>query len=322
MIQNNTELMKRLRYLIAFTIAIIFSQANQLHAQTPQYQYTINPLPQEVLCDPAFGWRIMAKKQTIYTRYKFPTMPAGQLKAIYFRVGQDYQLIHDPGAACTVTDFSAAIGYTNDTVFRRIGNGPDSFKTGLTNIYGPDTFSFPCSGKKGDWIRIPVTKNGFYYNPEGAKFVVEYKIKKQNNENMWLPCIESSTFDLGARTTIRILSDIDSLTGSASLGYMDLGIDLVSAGVNDIGSNLSSFGLFPNPATEGRFSISMETKQAVRQLSISIRNAIGQTLYTSSYQNTGTRFFKEFDQSKLPSGVYFLELNVDAEKIVRQLVLQ
>lgn len=281
-------------------------------AQMPQYQYSYPPSKDYSLV----SFSPPCISQSLYSYANFPSMPDGYIKNIYVKIGRDCTTNIATNGTCKIDGFSAAIGYTTKSTFKI---NTDSFITGLTTIYGPDSFIIPCIQKMGDWIKIPVRKNSFYYKQEGAKFVVEFRRRGKMGEGNFISFAQSIS-TLGESKTL--LTHQDNPYGFTESSNVDLGIDLVSAGVDDVGSHLASLGLFPNPATEGRFTISMETKQAVRQLSISIRNAIGQTLYTTSYQNPGTRFFKEFDQSKLPSGVYFLELNVDGEKIVRQLVLQ
>jgi hypothetical protein len=102
---------------------------------------------------------------------------------------------------------------------------------------------------------------------------------------------------------------------------MDLGFDIAGVGVGTI-SNITSFGLFPNPCTDGRFNVSFDAHQSISEATLALTNAMGQTVLGRTYHDVGISFFKEVDISSLANGLYFLEITVDGERLVRRLAVQ
>jgi hypothetical protein len=78
--------------------------------------------------------------------------------------------------------------------------------------------------------------------------------------------------------------------------------------------------VYPNPfATD--ISISIQ-KQNLHAASFTITNAVGQTVYQRQETNLSSNYTKMLDLSYLPNGVYFIAVEVDGERTVRQVVKQ
>src|SRR5690606_8796421 len=183
--------------------------------------------------------------QGLYTAANFPGMPAGWIRAIYVRASYGYSWGLGSGAPCLITGFTAKIGYTSDTVYRM---NQDTFRTGLTTIYGPDTLRIPCTYGIGQWFRIPVTKNNFYYNPDGAKFSLELSCSAQTDPTVGMHMIMNSILGNGKafRKTLTSYKPTEKFSGDAR-SAMDRGLDLEPPLEITKFSIIAAVGLFPTP---------------------------------------------------------------------------
>lgn len=282
-------------------------------AQTPTFYYSAYPTG----TNGSAANGVEFKEQCLYTAADFPGMPAGRVKAIYIRVADTYAT--GTTGKCVMEAFTAKIGNIADSSFKTTY---DTFRTGLTTIYGPDTFSFPCAGVSGLWIKIPVTKGNFHYNPEGAKFAVEVGAGPQPPGNYAsFPRILNSNPSKG---NMRLIYAFKRNNKMGSIGYagMDLGFDLGQPAEVEAFSNITSIGLFPNPSTDGRFNISLEVQRTLEGLTITVTSATGQRILQRQYANAGRSVFEEIDIGPVAPGVYFAEIMADGERIVRRVVVQ
>jgi hypothetical protein len=92
--------------------------------------------------------------------------------------------------------------------------------------------------------------------------------------------------------------------------------------VNTI-SNISHYTLFPNP-TDGRFTVSYTTQKSLEDATVTITNVVGTKIYEQHYgrRQGSTTFHEELDLSDMASGVYFVELKADNQKMIRKIVIQ
>ncbi len=102
---------------------------------------------------------------------------------------------------------------------------------------------------------------------------------------------------------------------------LHIGFDLATTGVEAEGG-IISFGLFPNPATGGRFNVSFDAKQAIRETSVTVTDAAGRQVYSKTYLGVGASFFKEVDISAAAPGVYFVKVAADGAVISRRVVVE
>jgi hypothetical protein len=78
--------------------------------------------------------------------------------------------------------------------------------------------------------------------------------------------------------------------------------------------------VYPNPFTSD-ISISLQ-KQNLHAASFTITNAVGQTIYHRQETNLSSNYTKMLDLSYLPNGLYFIAVEVDGERMIRQVVKQ
>ena len=102
---------------------------------------------------------------------------------------------------------------------------------------------------------------------------------------------------------------------------LDFGFDVATTGVGTPG-NITSFGLFPNPSTDGRFNVSFDAAKAVSETVISVTNATGQLVAQRKYRSKSSSFFEEMSLGTGAKGIYFVEVLADGERIVRKVVVE
>ena len=90
--------------------------------------------------------------------------------------------------------------------------------------------------------------------------------------------------------------------------------------INGIG-HLTGFGVHPNP-TNGSFNVKFSSATDVSDVSVKVTNVTGQVVYSNNYSNAGTEFNKQISLHTQPSGVYFVELNADGQRLIRKLIKQ
>jgi hypothetical protein len=90
--------------------------------------------------------------------------------------------------------------------------------------------------------------------------------------------------------------------------------------VNEPEQNKVSLSIYPNPFT-GAFSVAVSN--ANQQIStITLTNLLGQTVYHQQQTYLSSNYTKTIDLSYLPSGLYFITVEMDGERIVKQVVKQ
>ncbi len=70
--------------------------------------------------------------------------------------------------------------------------------------------------------------------------------------------------------------------------------------------------LFPNP-TQGSLTLSGKMEVAGQQVQLAVINILGDRLYQDSWAVNSTEFNRSLNLNKLPAGIYFVQLQVDAE---------
>ncbi len=242
-------------------------------------------------------------------------MPAGAVKAVYIRVG------NNPLGINTVNYeyFTMKIGYTNDSTYPHGNNAYDTFKTGLTTLYGPANFSATGTDSVGRWIKIPVTTGSWTYRTE-QKFVVEFAMGP-NATATGFDIMETNVGQPGKRRTIGGYRDSIRVFSNTNIGMMDIGFDLVTSGVDGL-NNITAFGLFPNPASGGRFNVSLDAAKPLAEATITVSNALGQVVWQQQYAQPGKKLFKEVSLNKPAPGIYFAHIEADGEHITRRVVVE
>ncbi len=304
-----------MKRFIATSFAIVCI-LNPVFAQTPQFKCTkysgtgISPAN--------IGFTgIQGKYQSIFYSSNFPGISAGNMTAIYLRVGQTFSY----ASPAVYNNLSVKIGYTTDSFWNLSSTVYDTFKTGLTTILNATTFTVQGSDTTGKWFKIPVDIP-FSYDPNKMMVV----------EVAWGPKPNNTGFDLMASNTPitgtkpRTLGghrDSVRSKGSGTIGvFLDLGVDLAAkTSAGSASMNMREALVQPNPA-KGLVNVSFSSRQAVNDLSITVFGINGAQVLRRSYAPQGTAFHTALDMSNLPPGVYKVCIAADGEVAYRSLLLQ
>ncbi len=185
-------------------------------------------------------------------------------------------------------------------------------------IYGNDNFS----GSKIQWayaktnILLNDLSNGFKtitfdYNSYGEKIIME-DIQVWSQGNYTLTYDTTSLVNGGIVT---ITGVVDSIGIGASF-HNDYVVDNICVEYEAVGLSeefSSSFSIYPNPS-DGPLFISLKEGKPT---TVAIRNNLGQLL-TSEKINSANQM--ELDLSPFPSGIYFIELEVDDQFITKKAI--
>ncbi len=293
-------------------------------AQSPKYSMTYTP-HLGGSSGVGIGGGFPAKPLSVHVQSitypsNFPSAPAGTITAFYLR-----SRYANP-AKDTFINFVLKLGYTTKDSFKRVPTlaNPDTFVTGLTTISQLPQLNMSGTDTEGAWIKIPIgaAANGvsFTYMKE-QNLVVDLSIGK--------PLPVGHTFGLAGFDTHdsrrRLLTDTVGVPVSYFTTYigiiLHIGFDLATTGVEAEGG-ITSFGLFPNPATGGRFNVSFDAKQAIREASVTVTDAAGRQVYSKTYLGVGASFFREVNLSGAAPGVYFVKVAADGAVISRRVVIE
>ncbi len=309
-----------MRNIIGVAIALLTIVMDGF-GQTPTYQFS-NFSGISAPSGGSGGTELEYKQQCLYTSHDFPGMPIGWVKAIYCRVARGYTVVN-PAGNCTLKKFTLKIGYTYDSVYRK--GAQDSFRSGLTAIYGPDTFSVPCSQSVGGaWIRIPVIQNAFHFDHEHF-FAVEIAWGPNDTGSSGFPPLAGTHIYQDGLSRSAYVYDRSITKPVPPMGIpfgpakYDLGFDLggPSTAITSF-SNIQGIGLFPNPAPGGRFNISLDAKQPMKEVRVRITDVTGRVLHSRQFSNPGKSFFEEMNLSGAAPGMYFVRITADGETFSRR----
>jgi PKD repeat protein len=132
------------------------------------------------------------------------------------------------------------------------------------------------------------------------------------------------TVDLSAiASSTNVRFKFEFVSGGGNNLYLD-DINITGAVGVDEFSNIGSFNVFPNP-TNSSAQISFNLIKDVENLSITIRNAVGQevtNVIKGQSFSSGKYTLNIDEQRKLSSGIYFVEFNADNVVRVQKLIVQ
>jgi hypothetical protein len=112
---------------------------------------------------------------------------------------------------------------------------------------------------------------------------------------------------------------LDHLTLSGS-GVMVGKINADVVGMKEDTEENSAFFVYPNPS--GNFINIGCVDMNCKQLILSVKNQLGQTVYSVSESNIGSEYKKIIDLSHQNKGLYFIEVIADGKRSVKKVVLQ
>lgn len=309
--------MKQTLVSCIFGLMLIFLGLSSKAQVTPGYIYN-NFKTQGRTGYVLFDEQQAYKFQSIYVPGDFPGMPTGSIAALYLmKAGGSYPL----APTWKFYNFKVRLGYTMDTFFHH-PNGYDTFRTELTPVFSAEAFSFTDTDSGSlTWQKITLGPNGSFIYDATKPFVLEVSRDSQLAQNTGPRIVCSGLGKLAQRRTL--VGNRDSLRNfkSTSAQAAVLGFDIIPTEVHSL-SYISSFGLFPNPAINGRFNVSFSASRLVQQATVTLRTVTGQSVFRQEYANVGQRFFREIDMQGASPGIYFMELVADGDRIIRRVTIE
>lgn len=91
-------------------------------------------------------------------------------------------------------------------------------------------------------------------------------------------------------------------------------------GVGSI-NDVNHLSVYPNPST-GKFFVEFDANGKINTAVITVTAITGQQLLRREYADVAGKFKQELDMSQFAKGVYFVELDVNGEKINRKITIQ
>jgi hypothetical protein len=224
------------------------------------------------------------------------------------------------------------MGYSEDSLLA-IQSSLDeqvAFRKNLTTVFHAPTitlYDLDSFGSRGCWMKLMLNAGSFYFR-HNQNFVLELAgHPRRDHDELLLGCQTFRVVDYntaGRRYYLRTLfgpSNSDSTEGGITDGVAAIGFDIEPVGVSEL-SNIQGVGLFPNPATNGRFNISLDAKQSMKEVAITVTDITGREVLNKDFAHPGSSFFDEINLSGAAKGMYFVRIAADGEVISRRVVLE
>jgi hypothetical protein len=83
-------------------------------------------------------------------------------------------------------------------------------------------------------------------------------------------------------------------------------------------ANIQEALVYPNP-TADKFTVAIQAAEFITKLGLKITTATGQIVRQQNFEQVGMQFTKELSLAGLASGLYFVEINADGQKMLRKI---
>ena len=191
-----------------------------------------------------------------------------------------------------VGNLLSSLDVTQNIALETLGCGSNNNLSGLDLSKNIALTKLICNNNQLQCVNI---KNG--NNTNMTQFLA------QNNPNLMCIEVDNSTYSTSNWTNVDAGVTFSTNCGNPCSTF-GVGIDELSS---------SSISIHPNP-TQDRIIVSLEEGTAT---SVTIRNSLGQLLLSNKTPSTNQ---VELDLSSYPTGIYFLQLEVDGQVITKKVV--
>ncbi len=125
-------------------------------------------------------------------------------------------------------------------------------------------------------------------------------------------------YAIGSYTWAEVGWDKSQSTWDSSVDYWIVKFcDTLLTGVTELTQNVN-LTVYPNPFTND-IAIAIQ-KQGLIDADFAITDMLGRQIYTQHETNLSSSYTKMLDLSYLPSGVYLLRIEIDGERVVKEIV--
>ncbi|MBL4594736.1 MAG: T9SS type A sorting domain-containing protein, partial [Flavobacteriales bacterium] len=220
---------------------------------------------------------------------------------------------YSTSSSATDVDYIVSPSYDLSTS----SNKAVKFKIAFANRVSGNTdrlmcyYSINCGAT---WLlKLPITNGNLVTAPDHSNSFVP-------TASEWVEKTMDFT-SIGSSTNVRFKFQFES-GGGNNIYLDDINIGGL-VGIADYG-NIGSFNVYPNPTNAGA-QISFNLTKGINNLSIKVRNAIGQevTSVINGKSFVAGKYTLKIDEGrKLSPGVYFIEFNADNNIKIQKLIVQ
>ena len=295
--------------IIRSSIILLIAMVIVVHASAQTPQYFITAPGSSGIGSPFHNDTNYNKSQLIYHPSEFAGAPPGMIVAVYVKPAYIEPFRN---GTPSYSNFTIRMKQYQPDTFPN--TRPFPFVTGMTTVLQAPTYTFSGPVTVDKWIKIPL-QTPFPFSRE-INLLVEISQGPDTPKNGF------GLKSYGSPIAHRRLSD---KVNAATTMYIHLslpyfGFDLAPTSVGATGG-LSDVSIYPNPGS-GRFRICFEAKASVREVSVSVRNALGQEVYRQAYRDIGSSFAADLDMEGAAKGVYVVEVSADGATAVKRLAIQ
>jgi len=131
----------------------------------------------------------------------------------------------------------------------------------------------------------------------------------------------ASVVDMGSNLSAYVKDDLDKTTRPQANGF-DIGADeFLSTGfTSDHYSITPEVSIFPNPSTNGKFTLHIQPQFSEQNMELRVYNVLGEEV-TNPIYSTGNSL-TEINLCSNPGGVYLLMINDGLKIFARRIVFQ
>jgi hypothetical protein len=83
-------------------------------------------------------------------------------------------------------------------------------------------------------------------------------------------------------------------------------------------ANITEALVYPNP-TADKFTVAIQAAEFINKLALKITTATGQVVRQQEFEQVGMQFSQELSLAGFASGLYFVEINADGQKMLRKI---
>jgi len=209
------------------------------------------------------------------------------------------------------TLFTRKNGYPNDASSNTVCEANDggyvwAGKLKIGTSYEVYLFKYNASGSYAFSFTLGSTKN------EEATSI------KQTNDHGYIVAANSNSFN-------NYLGDI-YLFKTDSMGVSSGTISNYATGITQHSNNINTFTIYPNPTNNGKCIIgfSNELIKQNEDIKLNVYNSLGQVISSEIYKikSSSVRNEIELNTSSMKSGLYFIEIIFDSNKITSKLIIE
>lgn len=194
----------------------------------------------------------------------------------------------------------------------------------VTNVCTADaTFSLSPTGTPQVWNAIPAFPSNVsaaqWSWGDGSTSNTLYTSHTYSAAGFYTLCLTVTTTCGGVDTFCAFWNIYRPAAGADTTGFVQVNVVDASVGIQKISASDIRFNLSPNP-NNGNFRLHLEGLETP-SAEISVRNLVGQEVYSQSIRTENSIVDKDLHLNGLPEGIYLLNLSAGGQTLSQKLVI-